>query len=178
MNLIRLVSIIAAACLLAQAATLSGKVTPGKAVSAVYVEAIAGKVVRGRPLLIDQKGALSATSSGRRSAGTKNEPQMGRSPSDRGGNFKYDASGVVPLLCNVYPEISAYVVVARNAFTDGAFLNAISEAGLASSIAHIGPPLNKSADVPPYGATLTKTQIETLIDYTRAVAIRRTDRRV
>jgi len=63
-------------------------------------------------------------------------------------------------------------------FADGAFLNAVSEAGLASIIAHVGPPLNKSAEMPPYGATLTKAQIEALIDYTHAVAIRRTDRRV
>jgi mono/diheme cytochrome c family protein len=62
-------------------------------------------------------------------------------------------------------------------FAEGAFLNAVSEGGLAS-IAHGGPPLNKSVEMPPYGATLTKAQIEALIDYTRAVAIRRTVRRV
>ena len=66
----------------------------------------------------------------------------------------------------------------RMHFTKGAFLNAISEGGLGSIITHGGPPLNKSAEMPPYGATLTKAQIEALIDYTRAVAIRRIDRRV
>jgi len=63
-------------------------------------------------------------------------------------------------------------------FAEGAFLNAVNEGGLASIIAHGGPPLNKSAEMPPYGATLTKAQIEALIDYTRVVAIRRIDRRV
>ncbi len=57
-------------------------------------------------------------------------------------------------------------------FADGAFLNAVSEAGLASIIAHVGPPLNKSAEMPSYGTTLAKPQIETLIAYIRPVAIR------
>ena len=63
-------------------------------------------------------------------------------------------------------------------FAEGAFLNAVNEGGLASIIAHGGLPLNKSAEMPPYGATLMKAQIEALIYYTRAVAIRHTDRRV
>jgi len=57
-------------------------------------------------------------------------------------------------------------------FANGAFLNAVSEAGLASTIAHVGPPLNKSAEMPSYGTTLAKPQIETLIAYIRPVAIR------
>jgi len=57
-------------------------------------------------------------------------------------------------------------------FTKGAFLNAISEGGLGSIIAHVGPPLNKSAEMPSYGTTLAKPQIETLIAYIRPVAIR------
>jgi len=60
----------------------------------------------------------------------------------------------------------------RMHFADGAFLNAVSEAGLASIIAHVGPPLNKSAEMPSYGTTLAKPQIETLIAYIRPVAIR------
>jgi len=66
----------------------------------------------------------------------------------------------------------------RMHFPKGAFLNAISEEGFGSIITHGRPPLNKSAEMPPYGAALTKAQIEALIDYTRAVAIRRSDRRV
>jgi len=60
----------------------------------------------------------------------------------------------------------------RMHFADGAFLNAVSEAGLASIIVHVGPPLNKSAEMPSYGTTLAKPQIETLIAYIRPVAIR------
>jgi mono/diheme cytochrome c family protein len=57
-----------------------------------------------------------------------------------------------------------------HAFTDGAFLNNVSDADLAAIISHGGPALNKSAEMPPYGATLNKAEIEALIGYIRAVA--------
>jgi hypothetical protein len=37
---------------------------------------------------------------------------MGTWPSGQKREFKFDAPGVVPLLCNVHPEMSAFVVVA------------------------------------------------------------------
>lgn len=60
--------------------------------------------------------------------------------------------------------------VAPHAFTDGAFLNNIGDADLANMITHGGPALNKSAEMPPYGGTLQKSDIDALIAYMRAIA--------
>lgn len=57
-----------------------------------------------------------------------------------------------------------------HAFTDGAFLNNVSDADLASIVTHGGAALNKSPEMPPYGATLSKGDIEALMAYIRAVA--------
>jgi mono/diheme cytochrome c family protein len=57
-----------------------------------------------------------------------------------------------------------------HAFTEGDFLNRISEADLASIIAHGGAALNKSPEMPPYGSTLNKADVEALVAYIRAVA--------
>lgn len=60
--------------------------------------------------------------------------------------------------------------VSPHAFSDGAFLNNISDLDLANIITHGGPALNKSAEMPPYGATLNKSEIEALLAFIRAVA--------
>ncbi len=57
-----------------------------------------------------------------------------------------------------------------HAFTNGAVLNAMSDADLASIIGHGGPALNKSPEMPPYGYTLNKAGLDALIAYIRAVA--------
>lgn len=57
-----------------------------------------------------------------------------------------------------------------HAFTDGASLNNMSDADLANIITHGGPALNKSAEMPPYGATLQKSEIDALVAFIRAVA--------
>jgi len=57
-----------------------------------------------------------------------------------------------------------------HAFTEGAALNAMSDADLASIIVHGGPALNKSAEMPPYGYTLGKADVDALIAFIRAVA--------
>jgi len=57
-----------------------------------------------------------------------------------------------------------------HAFTEGAVLNAMSDADLASIIGYGGPALNKSPEMPPYGYTLSKPDLESLIAYIRAVA--------
>ena len=57
-----------------------------------------------------------------------------------------------------------------HAFTDGAFFNNVTDADLTAIISHGGPALNKSAEMPPYSATLNKAEIEALIGYIRAVA--------
>jgi mono/diheme cytochrome c family protein len=57
-----------------------------------------------------------------------------------------------------------------HAFTEGAILNSMSDANLVAIIAHGGAALNKSAAMPPYGDTLTKTEIDALVAYLRAVS--------
>ena len=57
-----------------------------------------------------------------------------------------------------------------HAFNDGAFLNKISDADLVSIIQHGGPALGKSAEMPPYGRTLNKSEIAALAAYIRAIA--------
>ena len=57
-----------------------------------------------------------------------------------------------------------------HAFTDGATLNAMSDADLAAIIGHGGAALGKSAEMPPYGNTLTKPEIDALIGLLRALA--------
>lgn len=57
-----------------------------------------------------------------------------------------------------------------HAFTEGDFLNKISDSDLALVIARGGPALNKSGAMPPYGSTLSKTEIQALVSYIRAIA--------
>jgi mono/diheme cytochrome c family protein len=55
-------------------------------------------------------------------------------------------------------------------FTEGDTLNKMSDADLAAIISHGGPALNKSPLMPPYGYTLSKTDIEALIAYIRLIS--------
>ena len=55
-------------------------------------------------------------------------------------------------------------------FTEGDTLNKMSDADLTAIIGHGGPALNKSALMPPYGYTLSKTEIEALIAYIRLIS--------
>jgi len=57
-----------------------------------------------------------------------------------------------------------------HAFTEGVVLNAMSDADLAAIIGYGGPALNKSPEMPPYGYTLNKADVDALIAYIRAVA--------
>jgi len=57
-----------------------------------------------------------------------------------------------------------------HAFTDGAYLNKMSDADLIAIIQHGGLALGKSAEMPPYGQTLSKSNIQALAAYIRAVA--------
>jgi len=60
--------------------------------------------------------------------------------------------------------------VKPHAFTEGDVLNKMSDADLLSIINHGGPALNKSPLMPPYGYTLSKTEIQALIAYIRMVS--------
>jgi hypothetical protein len=55
-------------------------------------------------------------------------------------------------------------------FAEGNTLNKMSDADLTSIILHGGPALNRSALMPPYGNTLSASDVRALIAYTRAVA--------
>jgi mono/diheme cytochrome c family protein len=60
--------------------------------------------------------------------------------------------------------------VKPHAFTEGETLNKMSDADLMSIISHGGPALNKSPLMPPYGYTLTKSEMQALIAYIRMIA--------
>ncbi len=60
--------------------------------------------------------------------------------------------------------------VKPHAFSEGDTLNKISDADLIAIISHGGPALNKSALMPAWGNTLSKSDIEALISYIRAVS--------
>ncbi len=75
------------------------------------------------------------------------------------------------------PESSALRVsnmdnlaVKPHPFTEGDTLNKMSDADLVAIISHGGAALNKSNLMPPWGYTLSKTDIAALISYIRAVA--------
>jgi mono/diheme cytochrome c family protein len=60
--------------------------------------------------------------------------------------------------------------VKPHSFTEGDTLNKMSDADLIAIISHGGPALNKSAEMPPWGYTLSKSDIAALVSYIRAVA--------
>ena len=60
--------------------------------------------------------------------------------------------------------------VKPHAFSEGETLNKMSDADLMSIISHGGPALNKSPLMPPYGYTLTKSEMQALIAYMRMIA--------
>jgi mono/diheme cytochrome c family protein len=55
-------------------------------------------------------------------------------------------------------------------FTEGDTLNKISDADLTAIISHGGPALNKSALMPAWGNTLSRSDIQALISYIRAIS--------
>lgn len=124
----------AAVATTAFAGTIEGKVSPGKSV--VYVDTIPGKTFpppTQNPMM-DQKGLMFNPSLLVVQVGTTVEFQNDDSVQHNvfwpsvGGNkklshnlgtwpkgdkrpFKFDSPGVVPLLCNVHPEMSGYIIV-------------------------------------------------------------------
>jgi mono/diheme cytochrome c family protein len=62
------------------------------------------------------------------------------------------------------------LAVKPHPFNEGDALNKLSDADLAAIIGHGGPSMNLSALMPPYGATLSKPEIQALIAYIRLVA--------
>lgn len=60
--------------------------------------------------------------------------------------------------------------VKPHSFTDGDTLNKISDADLTAIISHGGPALNKSALMPAWGNTLSRSDVQALISYIRAIS--------
>lgn len=123
------------------AGDISGKVNAGKGSSVVYLEAVAGKTfpAPAKPLEMDQKSLLfqphllvapvGATVeflnsdkvqhnifwpaiSGNKKLGHN----MGTWPTGEKRAFKFETPGIVPLLCNVHPEMSGYIIVTPTPF--------------------------------------------------------------
>ncbi len=137
MKVQRIVSVAAlTVCSVAMGATLTGKVTAGKGNSVVYVEgpAAAGVAPPAKHFVMDQKGLsfqphilivpVGATVDFLNSdkvqhnifwpsvSGDKKQTHnMGTWPTGEIRSFKYDKPGIVPLLCNVHPEMSGYIIV-------------------------------------------------------------------
>ena len=134
LRLLVAVAVFAAFTATAFAGTIEGKVSPGKSV--VYVDAIAGKSfpAPSQSVLMDQKGLRFSPSVLVVQKGTtvdfqnddsvqhnvfwpsisgnkKDGHNMGTWPKGEKRSFKFDTPGVVPLLCNVHPEMSGYIVV-------------------------------------------------------------------
>jgi plastocyanin len=129
------------ACLVAQAGDIKGTVGGAKGISVVYVETAPGKTFPppAKPFDMDQKSLLfqphiivvpvGATVqflnsdkvahnifwpavSGNKKLGHN----LGTWPTGEKRDFKFDTPGIVPLLCNVHPEMSGYIVVTPTPF--------------------------------------------------------------
>ena len=130
------VAVIAIMSLAASAGTISGKVSGVNGESVVYVEAPAGKTFPApteKPV-IDQKGLMFNPHIVAVQQGTTVEflnsdkvahnvfwisvggnkklgHNLGTWPQGEKRSFKFDNPGAIPLLCNVHPEMSGYIVV-------------------------------------------------------------------
>lgn len=130
------VGLVFALAVAANAGTISGKVSGVTGESVVYVDTIAGKTFPApdKHPVMDQKGLMFQphimviqqgttvdflnsdsvahnvfwTSVGGNKKLTHN---LGTWPKGEKKSFKFDNPGAVPLLCNVHPEMSGYIVV-------------------------------------------------------------------
>ena len=118
----------------AAAGTIEGKVSSGNSV--VYVDSIPGKTFPAptKDPLIDQKGlkfnpTVLVVQQGATvdfqnddtvqhnvfwpsiSSNKKEGHNLGTWPKGEKRSFKFDQPGVVPLLCNVHPEMAGYIIV-------------------------------------------------------------------
>jgi plastocyanin len=128
--------VVAAFSLAANAGTISGKVSGVTGESVVYVEALAGKTFPAptQQPVVDQKGLMFQPHIVAVQQGTTVEflnsdsvahnvfwisvggnkklgHNLGTWPKGEKRPFKFDNPGAVPLLCNVHPEMSGYIVV-------------------------------------------------------------------
>ncbi len=93
------------------------------------------------------------------------QQNLGRQLSDRYCSRCHDPESTPERVSN-YDNLTAK----PHSFMDGAFLNSWSDTDLAAITTYGGAALNKSAEMPSYGGTLSKTDIEAVLAYMRAVA--------
>ena len=135
-NVLVLIVVIAGFTLASSAGTISGQVSGISGQSVVYVDAISGKTfpAPAEHPVIDQKGLVYQPHVTAVLVGTtvdflnsdsvahnvfwtsiggnkKLGHNLGTWPKGEKKSFKFDAPGAVPILCNVHPEMSAYLVV-------------------------------------------------------------------
>jgi plastocyanin len=116
--------------------TLSGKISGGKGATIVYIEAVPGKTfpAPAKHVVVDQHSLLFQPHSVVVLLGTtvdflnsdnvqhnifwpmvagnkKLSHNMGTWPKGETRSFTFSTPGVVPLLCNVHPEMSGFIVV-------------------------------------------------------------------
>jgi plastocyanin len=131
-----LIAVVIGFTLAANAGTISGKVSGVAGESVVYVDNIAGKTfpASAQHPVVDQRSLMFQPHITVVQAGTtvdflnsdsvahnvfwtsiggnkKLGHNLGTWPKGEKRSFKFDTSGAVPVLCNVHPEMSAYVVV-------------------------------------------------------------------
>lgn len=131
-----LMALIAVLCAAAWAGDIEGKVTGMKGHSVIYVDTIAGKTFpapKDHPVM-DQKGLVFVPHIMVVQQGTTVEflnsdtvqhnvfwtaigsdkkagHNLGTWPKGEKRSFTFDKPGVVPLLCNVHPDMGAYIIV-------------------------------------------------------------------
>jgi plastocyanin len=135
-NIVLILAILVGLALASSAGTISGQVSGVSGPSVVYVDTITGKTfpaLTQHPVL-DQKGLVFQPHVTAVQVGTtvdflnsdsvahnvfwtsvggnkKLNHNLGTWPKGDRKSFKFDTPGAVPILCNVHPEMSAYLVV-------------------------------------------------------------------
>jgi plastocyanin len=135
-NIVLILAILVGLALVSSAGTISGQVSGVAGPSVVYVDTISGKTfpVPTQHPVIDQKGLVFQPHLTAVQVGTtvdflnsdsvahnvfwtsvggnkKLNHNLGTWPKGERKSFKFDTAGAVPILCNVHPEMSAYLVV-------------------------------------------------------------------
>jgi plastocyanin len=135
-NIVLILAIVAGFALAASAGTINGQVSGVAGPSVVYVDTIAGKTFPAptQHPVIDQKGLVFQPHVTAVQVGTtvdflnsdsvahnvfwtsiggnkKLNHNLGTWPKGERKSFKFDTPGAIPILCNVHPEMSAYLVV-------------------------------------------------------------------
>lgn len=135
-NIVLIVTMLFGFALVSSAGTISGQVSGVAGPSVVYVDTISGKTFPSptQHPVIDQKGLVFQPHLTAVQVGTtvdflnsdsvahnvfwtsvggnkKLNHNLGTWPKGERKSFKFDTPGAVPILCNVHPEMSAYLVV-------------------------------------------------------------------